>query len=153
MVVLNRNFCFFFKVKLVLLKEIKLSCRDTMSKYITIMIRIMWRPGQSWHENTKSFLNCVNKWKRMSEKTLYFQQAFKSHPWGPGEGSDTYGWRVIYVDIPRFINNWYLVESLLLEDLHSLGTGHSWEHSQGGREAQLLNADVPPPGDGMKNKP
>lgn len=132
-----------------------------MSKYIIVMIRIMWKAGQSWHENTKfstgvfkaTFLNCVNKWKRMSEKTLYFQQAFKRHPWGPGEGSDRYGWRVIYVDIPRFINNWYLVESLLPENFHSLCTGNSWEHSQGGREAQLLNTDVPPPGDGMKNKP
>lgn len=38
----------------------------------------MWRAGQSWHENTKlstgvfkaTFLNCVNKWKRMGEKTF-----------------------------------------------------------------------------------
>lgn len=89
----------------------------------------------------------------MSEKTLYFQQAFKSHPWGPGEESDTYGWRVIDVDIPRFINNWYLVESLLPENLHSLCTGNSWKHSQGGREAQLLDTDVPPPGNGVTNKP
>lgn len=56
-------------------------------------------------------------------------------------------------DIPRFINNWYLVESLLPENFHSLGTGNSGQHSQGGREAQFLNTDVPPPGDGMKNKP
>lgn len=68
LVVLNRNFCI-FKVKLVLLKEIKLSCRDKMSKYIIIIIRIMRRVGQSWHENTNpsfdvfkvTFLNCINK--------------------------------------------------------------------------------------------
>lgn len=87
MVILNKNFCF-FKVKLVLLKEIKLSCRDKMSKYIIIIIRIMRKAGQSWNENTNpsigvfkaTFLNCINKRKRMSEKTLYFQQALKRHP-------------------------------------------------------------------------
>lgn len=86
MVILNKNFCF-FKVKLVLLKEIKLS-RDKMSKYIILIIRIMRKAGQSWNENTNpsigvfkaTFLNCINKWKRMSEKTLYFQQALKRHP-------------------------------------------------------------------------
>lgn len=41
----------------------------------------------------------------------------------------------MYVDIPRFINNWYLVESLLSEDFNSLCTGNSGKHSQGSREA------------------
>lgn len=59
---------------------------------------------------------------------------------------------MIYVDIPRFINNWYLVESLLPENFNSLCTGNSWKHSQGSREAQFLNTDVPPPEDEIKTK-
>lgn len=129
--------------------------------YIIIIIRIVWRAGQSGMKTQSPALACSRQHFRTAlinekgwvRRWFYFQQAFKRHPRRAGEGIDTYGWRVIYVDIPRFINNWYLVESLLPEDFHSLCTGNSWKQGQRGREAQFLNTDVPPPADGMENKP